>query len=245
MRVPLERAEEARALFVELAPAGFEEATAGEELELAAYVGAAGEAGIRAAFPGATSAAVPPGWEDAWRRFHRPVRVGRLWVGPPWEEPEPGAVAVVVDPGQAFGTGAHPTTRLCLELLLGVDRGSLLDLGCGSGVVAIAAARLGFAPVAGLDDDEAAVAAAEENARANGVDVSVARADVLSDALPAADVAVANIELAVVEALGPRVDAAVLLASGYLSRDRPAPRGWRAVERRELGGWAADRFERA
>src|SRR5437016_3537985 len=82
------------------------------------------------------AAPVENGWEDRWRDFHRPIRIGPLWVGPPWEEAPPGAVAVWIDPGRAFGTGAHPTTRLCLELLLDVRRGSLLDVGCGSGVIA-------------------------------------------------------------------------------------------------------------
>lgn len=185
------------------------------------------------------------GWEDAWRRFHRPVRIGPLWIGPPWEQPDPGSLAVVIDPGQAFGTGAHPTTRLCLELLLGVEPASLLDLGCGSGVLAVAGARLGFGPVTALDSDEAAVAAARENAVANGVELAVARADALAEPLPEADVAVANIELVAVEALGPRVAASILLTSGYLARDRPALDGWTHAERRELDGWAADRFERA
>jgi ribosomal protein L11 methyltransferase len=199
---------------------------------------------MREAFGPATSAPVEPGWEDAWRRFHRPVRVGPLWVGPPWETPEPGALAVVIDPGQAFGTGAHPTTRLCLECLLGVEPGSLIDLGCGSGVLAVAAARLGFAPVTALDSDGAAVAAARVNAAANGVEVDVASSDALADPLPAARVVVANIALEAVEALGARVDATTLLSSGYLAHERPALRGWEHVERRELEGWAADRFER-
>lgn len=242
--MPAERGEEARARFLDLAPAGFEEVASGGELELAAYLDPTGEAAVRSAFGGVTSAAVEPGWEDAWRRFHRPVRIGRLWVGPPWEEPAPGALAVVIDPGQAFGTGAHPTTRLCLELLLDVEPGSLVDLGCGSGVLAVAAARLGFAPVTGLDADEAAVAAARANVAANGVDVEVVRADALAGPLPAASVAVANIELAAVGALAPLVEARTLLTSGYLVRDCPALPGWEHADRRELEGWAADRLER-
>ncbi|HKS78772.1 MAG TPA: 50S ribosomal protein L11 methyltransferase, partial [Gaiellaceae bacterium] len=81
---------------------------------------------------------VAEGWEDGWRAFHHGVRVGRLWVGPPWEEPPLDAVAVVIDPGRAFGTGAHATTRLCLELLQELEPASLLDVGCGSGVLSIA-----------------------------------------------------------------------------------------------------------
>ena len=126
-----------------------------------------------------------PGWEDEWRRFHVPVVVGPLWIGPPWQESQPGSTPVVIDPGRAFGTGAHETTRLCLELLLELDRGSFLDVGCGSGVLAIAAARLGFAPVVALDVDESAVDATRRNAKANGVDLNVERADATSDSLPA------------------------------------------------------------
>ncbi len=240
-----ERGEEARARFLDLAPAGFEEVASGDELELAAYLDPAGEAAVRAAFGAATSAAVERGWEDAWRRFHRPVRIGPLWVGPPWEAPGPGMLAVVIDPAQACGTGAHPSTRLCLELLLDVEPGSLVDLGCGSGVLAVAAARLGFEPVTALDSDERAVDAARANAAAYGVEVAVDLADALADPLPAATVAVANIELAAVEALALRLDARTLVTSGYLARDRPRATGWEHAGRREIDGWAADRFERA
>ena len=244
VRVSAERGEEARARFVELSPEGFEEIV-GAELELAAYTDADGEARLRAAFPDATSEPVEPGWEDGWRSFHRPVRIGPLWVGPPWLEPDPSALAVVVDPGRAFGTGAHATTRLCLELLLDAPRGSLADLGCGSGVLAIAAAKLGFAPVTALDVDETAVAVARENAARNGVEIEIRAADVLSDDLPQTDIAVANIELGPVTALAPRVRARTWIASGYRPHDRLDLPGWRSVERRETGGWAADRLERA
>ena len=149
------------------------------------------------------------------------MRIGPLWVGPPWLDPEPDALAVVIDPGQAFGTGAHATTHLCLELLLDAERGSLVDLGCGSGVLAIAAAKLGFAPVTALDSDEVAVRIARENAEANGVDVEIRHADVLADDLPETDIAVANIELATVEALAPRVRAPDA-RHVRLSRARPA-----------------------
>src|SRR5581483_8593025 len=92
-------------------------------------------------------------WADRWRAFHRGVRLGPLWVGPPWEAAPAGALPVVIDPGRAFGTGAHPTTRLCLELLLEQPPGALVDVGCGSGVLAIAAAKLGHGPVVALDVD--------------------------------------------------------------------------------------------
>jgi len=241
--VPRAELEPARARVLELAPEGFEEVDlGGGRVELAAY----GEAAERvlAAFPEARVREVEAGWEERWRAFHRPVRVGPLWVGPPWERAPRGAVAVVVDPGRAFGTGAHATTRLCLELLLGLPRGSVLDVGCGSGVLAIAAARLGHAPVVALDHDRAAVAAARANAAANGAPVDVRRADALAEPLPPADLALANIALESVLALAPRLDVARLVTAGYLASDEPAPAGFRRLERREREGWAADLFER-
>ena len=93
-------------------------------------------------------------WDQRWREFHKPLVLdGRLAVRPPWEPPVGAEVELVIDPGQAFGTGAHATTRLCLELMLEIAvlgaRGAFLDLGCGSGVLAIAAARLGLGSGAG------------------------------------------------------------------------------------------------
>src|SRR6185503_17195037 len=140
----------------------------------------------------AARAEVEAGWEDRWREFHRPVEIGPLWVGPPWETPPPGAIAVVVDPGRAFGTGAHPTTRLCLELLLDLPRGSLLDVGCGSGVLSIAAAKLGFHPVRAVDLDPQAVEATRRNAAANGVVLEVELGNALEAPLAASESAVVN-----------------------------------------------------
>jgi ribosomal protein L11 methyltransferase len=118
-------------------------------------------------------------------------------VRPPWEEPaiRPGVIDLAIDPGRAFGTGAHPTTRLCLELLLDLEpRGSLTDLGCGSGVLAIAAARLGFRPVVALDSDRGAVEATLANARANGVALEgIERWNLREQEPPTADVWTANL----------------------------------------------------
>ncbi len=230
----------ARARLLPLAPAGFEEVEGEGWIELAAYVNAGGEELLRAALGEVAVAPVPPGWEDGWRSFHRPVVVGGLWLGPPWEVPPDDVSAVVVDPGRAFGTGAHATTRACIELLADVERGSCLDAGCGSGVVAVAAVRLGFGPVVALDLDPEAVVAAEATARRNDVIVDVRRADVLRDELPATDVAVANIELAVVDALLGRVPARVAVTSGYLAHEEPIAVGWERTARLELEGWAAD-----
>ena len=210
----------------------------GARVELVAY----GDAALRvlAAFPDARTSEVESGWEDRWRAFHRPVRIGPLWVGPPWEEPPKGAVAVVVDPGRAFGTGAHPTTRLCLELLLAEKPGSVLDVGCGSGVLAIAAAKLGHGPVVAVDIDESAVAATSANAALNGVEVVTQHLDATAAPLPRADVALANIALGAVERLGGRLDAARAVTSGYLAADLPRLEHFRRIDRHELDGWAAD-----
>lgn len=147
---------------------------------------------------------------------------------------------VVVDPGRAFGTGGHPTTRACIELLSRLERGSLLDVGCGSGVVAVAAVRLGFGPVRAVDLDEVAVDVAAATARLNDVRIDLSQADVLRDPLPASDVAVANIELAVVEQLLERLGARMAVTSGYLDSERPSAPGWDHEDRVELEGWAAD-----
>ena len=115
-----------------------------------------------------------------WRSFHRPLDVGPLRVRPPWEPPREGALDVVIDPGQAFGTGSHATTRLTLELLADAasPSGALADWGCGSGILAIAAAKLGWAPVLACDIEAESVERAREGAEANGVTLEVTRCDV-------------------------------------------------------------------
>jgi ribosomal protein L11 methyltransferase len=227
---------------LELFPQGFAEVRDGDSVELAAFTDEAGAARLQAAFGGVRVEAVPEGWEDEWMQFHRPVEVGSLWVGPPWEEPAGGLLPVVIDPGRAFGTGAHPTTQLCLELLQELDRGSLVDLGCGSGVVAIAAARLGYAPVTAVDFDEATVEATARNAAANGVEIDIALLDLRLDAAPEADVAVANIDPRTIATLS--LASALLVTSGYYQADQVEVAGFRHVERRTLAGWAADVFRR-
>lgn len=227
-------------MLIDLFPEGFEERELEDGVELAAYTARADAASLLAPLGPIAETPVAAGWETAWRGFHRPVRVGPLWVGPPWEPPDDGAAAVVIDPGRAFGTGAHPTTRLCLGLLLELERGGLVDLGCGSGVLAVAAARLGFRPVVALDDDEAAVEATLANAAVNGVAVEARLADVLAHPLPTVEIAVANIARGPVERAAERFPGRVFVASGYLAGERPAPEGWRGLERREAEGWAAD-----
>lgn len=242
--VPPAEAERARAIMLELFPEGFEESDGADGVELAAYTDPGGEERLWSAFGGARSAEVEEGWEDRWRAFHKPARIGPVWVGPPWEEPEAGAVAVVIDPGRAFGTGAHPTTRLCLELLLDLPRGSLLDVGCGSGVLAIAAAKLGFEPVFALDVDPQAIEATLRNAEANRAVVDARLADALTDPLPASEAAVVNVALDVDRPIASRLECARLVTSGYLASEAPDLPRYRREARREAGGWAADLYRR-
>jgi ribosomal protein L11 methyltransferase len=231
LRVPAADAEIALARMLELFPEGVEEERDGGDVVLAGYA-------EEPPAPDLEPQAVEPGWEDAWRAFHRPVRVGPLWIGPPWFPPE--EVAVVIDPGRAFGTGAHGSTRAALELLAGLDPTPALDLGCGSGVLSVAALRLGFGPVAAFDVDPLAVGATAENAARNGVEVAVALADVLADPLPSAPLWLANLELGILERLLERADLpARILASG-LTADQTLGGSPRA----EADGWAAEVLER-
>jgi ribosomal protein L11 methyltransferase len=199
-------AEIVLAELLEIAPGGVEEVEIGAETVEYAVYGAPGElpelpdlnAAVGDRSVEVSSTEIADDWSERWKRFHRPVLIqapagvpAALHVRPPWEAPSDreGVEEIVIDPGQAFGTGAHATTRLCLELLLELtgleDRARpLLDVGTGSGVLAIAAARLGFAPVLGLDHERESVAATEENARVNGVAIEVRRFDLRTQALP-------------------------------------------------------------
>ena len=227
---------------LELFPDGFEEADRPGVLELVAYTDPAGATRLWRAFGEYSWSEVPEDWQHRWREFHRAVRVGPLWVGPPWLEAPEDAVAVVIDPGRAFGTGAHPTTQLCLQLLIDLAAAgrSLLDIGCGSGVLSIAALKLGFGSAVALDHDPVTLEAAGENARANGVIVELRLAEALEDPLPEADVAVANISATAIEAVADRLAATRLITSGYLATERPTAARYAHAERRELDGWAAD-----
>jgi ribosomal protein L11 methyltransferase len=240
--VVAERAEEARAQLIALFPEGFEEVDRPDGLELAVYTDGRGEERLRAAFLQAAAIEVPDDWRDRWRTFHRGARIGTLWVGPPWEDPPPDAVPVVIDPGRAFGTGGHATTRLCLDFIQALPRGSLVDVGCGSGVLAVAAAKLGFAPVIAVDNEGAAVEATAENAERNGVAVEAQLGDALEGPLPETDVAVANITGEAIPWLPLR--SAIAVTSGYLSADEVGLPAYVHIERRGLEGWAADLFKR-
>ena len=151
---------------------------------------------------------------------------------------------MVIDPGRAFGTGAHATTRLCLELLLELPKGSLLDVGCGSGVLAIAAAKLGFEPVAAVDVDPLAVEATLSNAATNGVEVETRLLDATREPVPAATTVVTNIALGAVEDVARAVTCERLVTSGYLASDRPELPGNSRLRRLDDEGWAADLWVR-
>jgi ribosomal protein L11 methyltransferase len=203
-----------------------------------------------------SSTEIPDDWADRWRDFHRPVVVagGRMVVRPSWMEADPAGaeVEVLVDPGQAFGTGAHATTRLCLELLLelaerGEAHGALSDLGTGSGVLAIATAKLGFDPVAGFDHERAALEAAATNAGANDVAIALERVN-LRDHLPVlAPTVVANLTAPLLVRVAERLAQPPrwLVASGMLQAEVGqvegtfGARGLAVAEWRQSGDWAA------
>jgi ribosomal protein L11 methyltransferase len=261
VRVARADAEIALAQLLALAPAGVEEVDHGDTIEYAVY-GAEGElpalpdlrAAAGAALVDITTSEVADDWAQRWRSFHRPLTVGeRLHVRPPWcEAPaDPQLLDIVVDPGQAFGTGAHHTTRMCLEALLELEpRGRFMDLGCGSGVLAIAAAKLGWEPVAGVDHERESVAATLDNAAVNGVTVRACRRDLLRHGpVPTAPTVAANLIrplLAHVARAGfdgepPRV----MVASGLLHAEADEIArafeafGLRERARRHGGEWAA------
>src|SRR3954447_17990687 len=197
-RSPADVAEIVLAALIELAPSGVEQVDGDGVTEFALY-GAPGElpsfpegsAEVGGVIVQVSGREVPDDWAERWKRFHRPVLIGgRIYVRPPWEEAavRPGVTEIVIDPGQAFGTGTHPTTALCLELMLDLKpRGSFADLGCGSGVLAIAAAKLGFEPVTAVDAERESVRATKANAIANGVALGGAEGSVLGRP-PAVDV---------------------------------------------------------
>ncbi len=268
LRVPREQAELVLAELLELAPSGVEESEpepgiieyavygAPGELpalpELTACVGAEADSG--AAMIQVRTEEIPDDWAVRWRSFHRPLVLdGRLTVRPPWEPPGATPVDVIIDPGQAFGTGAHATTRLCLELLLDTPgpREMLIDVGCGSGVLAIVAARLGWEPVLALDYDPAAVTATRENAAANDVTLEVLEFDLRDDQVPDCQLAVANVLAAPLRAWAAtqRRFPAQLILSGLLVEEADlvaaafAARGGVVQERRHRSEWAALRMQ--
>lgn len=337
VRVRRADADVALARLTELAPLGVEERDADELVEFALYGDADGlpsEPTLREWLGDAVVAVVDSDvaddWDVRWMTFHEPVLIAdRLYVRPPWADPyagdRPGVRDLVIDPAQAFGTGGHETTRLCLELLValadeddaghrtavggsdggrvgggvqngeaggdgvgggvavggsdggrvggtvqngeagdrgggdGRTRGPVLDLGCGSGVLAVAAAQLGWGPVHGVDNEPPSVEATVENARVNGVVVTAAEYDLLRDGpagLPADAVADGRAPLVLANLLRPlllRVASDgfadppphAVIASGLLTHEVDgivrafAGLGFVEAERREAGDWAA------
>jgi ribosomal protein L11 methyltransferase len=267
VRVTAERAEIVLAELLELAPGGVEEVELDGGITEYAVYGAPGELPSLPALTAAaggdlvtiTSEEVPDGWEDRWREFHRPLVIGtRLTVRPPWEPPGETDVDLVIDPGRAFGTGAHVTTRLCLELLLELPAGGrFVDVGCGSGVLAIAAARLGYAEVRAYDNDPLAIEATIANARTNGVVLDeIRRLDIRVEDAPLGGATVtANLLAPLLLALAGRLVSAGqtprrMIVSGLLAgeSDRVAAaleaHGLAERERRLSGGWEALMLER-
>ncbi|AOE87682.1 50S ribosomal protein L11 methyltransferase [Pseudomonas sp. TCU-HL1] len=166
-------------------------------------------------------------WERSWMDNFQPMRFGRrLWIVPSWHAaPEPNAVNLLLDPGLAFGTGTHPTTALCLEWLDGqaLDGCEVLDFGCGSGILAIAALLLGARQAVGTDIDMQALEASRDNASRNGIDPARFPVYLPAD-LPAkpAEVVVANILAGPLVSLAPQITSLVapggrLALSGILA----------------------------
>ena len=282
VRVQRAQADVVLAELLELAPAGVEEVDIDEDtLEYALY-GAPGELpslpDLNAVAGGAlveiSTTHTPDDWHERWKRFHTPVLIDApapgvarrpvpaLRIRPPWEpagEQLAGDVEeIVIDPGQAFGTGGHASTRLCLELMLelaaiALPDGPLLDVGTGSGVLAIAAARLGYSPVLGLDHERESVAAARSNARVNSVHIDVRHFDLRTDELPAYDasqrlVMLANLLQPLLLELARKISnpPAELIAGGLLVEEVDQivsafqrRLGLRERERRQSGEWAA------
>lgn len=269
VRCAPELAERVLAELVELVPGGVEEDRGAGYVEYAIY----GPPGELPSLPDLRAAAgdglveietteIPDDWADRWRDFHEPVVAGggRIVVRPSWEAEAPSVagaeIDIVIDPGQAFGTGAHATTRSCLELLLELAdrdeaRGPLADWGTGSAVLAIAAAKLGWAPVVAVDHECAAVAAARENAERNGAAITVERLNLRDQPPPEAPTVVANLLTPLLADLAARIaDAAIaapttLVLSGLLAgeADRVADAFAAAGFSREstvvAGEWAA------
>lgn len=201
-------------------------------------------------------------WSVSWRAHHKVMRVGpRSWVIPPWEK-APEGVCVTIDPGMAFGTGSHPTTSLCLEacdeLLASRPGAALLDVGTGSGVIALLAVKLGAGRVAGTENDVVALQAARAGAALNGLPENRIEWLLLDpQAVPGQfDVVIANILLNTLEELAGQIAARVapggrlvlsglLVAQGDAAERAYLAQGLRPVGRKERQGWIRVELERA
>lgn len=169
-------------------------------------------------------------WAEAWKAHYHAFRVGPFLIRPPWEpvDPAEGEIEIVLNPGMAFGTGLHESTRLCLHALWDSVQGgeTVLDIGTGSGILAIAAAKLKAGRVIAVDHDPVSCAIAGENVRRNGVEVEVRCAHLLEGTPERADLIVMNLTAQLVaEALGPARahlrPGGMLIASGFVDTDVP------------------------
>ena len=224
------------------------EAAEGEHVELIAGFGDPMRAEIAATMVGGAVATVEgDAWLDAWRSYARVVRAGRLVVVPAWIDPpsiEPGDIHIDIDPGRVFGHGGHPSTRLVLEELdrriAGAE--SVLDVGCGSGVLAIAAAKLGAGRVLGIDIDPDAVPVSLDNAARNGVGIEVSTTP-LEKVEGHFDLVLANIGADVLIDLAPELEQRgnLLVLSGLLAEraDEVAAAYTGTATVSTLEGWAA------
>ena len=246
-----------------LAPNGWEEEQGPDYVEYAIY-GAEGELPDLGRLEAATgeglvdveASEVPDDWADRWKDFHQPLLIGdRVWVRPSWSDPRHGAIDVIIDPGRAFGTGAHATTRMCIEALIehsDDSPGALIDLGTGSGVLAIAAAKLGWAPVTACDHEAAALEAAAANAAVNGVELDLVRFNLREALPPLAPTVVANLTAPllrhVAANLQEREAPRRLICSGLLEGEADsvseafASAGLAESRRRSEGEWASISF---
>jgi ribosomal protein L11 methyltransferase len=246
-----------------LAPNGFEEEQGPDYVEYAIY-GAEGELPDLGQLEAATgeglvevdATEVPDDWADRWKDFHKPLLIDdRVYVRPSWFDPREGTIDVVIDPGHAFGTGAHATTRMCIEALIEHsegDPGGLTDLGTGSGVLAIAAAKLGWKPVSGFDHEPAALQASAENAAANGVELELSRLNLRETLPPLAPTVVANLTAPllrhVAAGIAEREPPRRLVCSGLLETEGDsvseafAAAGLTESRRRSDGDWASISF---
>ena len=196
-------------------------------------------------------------WKNEWKKHFRPIKItDRLVVKPTWEDysPAPGEQVIEIDPGMAFGTGSHETTRLCIQLMekYGKPGAIMLDVGCGSGILAIGGGLLGFGRVLGIEIDPDAVKAAEENTVRNGLEntVEIRQGDLADGVDETFDLVVANLMADLVIRLAEdcihRVkDGGVFISSGILLEKKDQVRaaveaaGFTILEIAEEGEWCA------
>lgn len=255
LRVPAASVEAAMDRLLPVAPYGILERPEGDEVELRIR-GAQHElpsvaelsAMVGDALHDVDEGEISDDWRQRRLLDYEPLVIGHVGVRRSWAPVVEGVLDVIIDEGDAFGTGAHPTTRACLELLGELEpRGALADLGCGSGILAVAAARLGWAPVLALDARATAVQATLDAAAVNGVEIDVHRADLLTTAPPDAATVCANVppEVHAAVAAGLAKPPAALIASGFVAGEAEAvlasyaPAGLVLQRTIETGEWSS------